>query len=161
LAQDRLRRRADGQVVVELKVPWHDGTAALVFGPTELLEKLAALIPRPEINLTLYHGILAPHARWRTRVVGYGRPGTEAAEAPTSADAGAPLNSGEPPRPRYWSWAALLARAFEVDVLACPRCGGRLRLLATIVDPAVIARVLVARAPSGPDPPLAPSASEA
>jgi hypothetical protein len=60
LAQDRLRFRGDGHVVVDLKHPWHDGTTALVFEPTELLEKLAALIPRPEINLTLYHGLLVP-----------------------------------------------------------------------------------------------------
>ena len=28
-------------------------------------------------------------------------------------------------------------RSFEIDVLACPECGGRLRLLATIEDPAI------------------------
>ena len=32
------------------------------FEPVEFLEKLAALTPRPEINLTLYHGVLAPRA---------------------------------------------------------------------------------------------------
>ena len=29
-----------------------------------------------------------------------------------------------------------------LDVLACPRCGGRLRLISLIDDPAVIERVL-------------------
>jgi len=29
-----------------------------------------------------------------------------------------------------------MRRAFDIDVLACPRCGGRLRLLGTIEDPA-------------------------
>lgn len=29
-------------------------------------------------------------------------------------------------------WADLMRRAFEVDVLACPRCGGRLRLVALL-----------------------------
>jgi hypothetical protein len=32
--------------------------------------------------------------------------------------------------PRHWAWAALLRRAFGLDVLACPRCGGRRRLIA-------------------------------
>ena len=45
-------------------------------------------------------------------------------------------------RPRYRSWAELMRRAFDTDVLACPRCGGRMILLATIEDPAVIARIL-------------------
>ena len=33
-------------------------------------------------------------------------------------------------------------RAFAIDVLACPRCGGRIRLIATIHDPAVIREIL-------------------
>jgi uncharacterized protein YbaR (Trm112 family) len=28
-----------------------------------------------------------------------------------------------------------MRRAFGIDVLACPRCGGRLRLIATVQDP--------------------------
>jgi hypothetical protein len=32
---------------------------------------------------------------------------------------------------RHWAWADLMRRAFDIDVLACPRCGGRLRLIAT------------------------------
>jgi hypothetical protein len=35
-----------------------------------------------------------------------------------------------------------MRRAFDTDVLACPRCGGRMILLATIEDPAVIHRIL-------------------
>jgi hypothetical protein len=35
-----------------------------------------------------------------------------------------------------------MRRAFEADVLACPRCGGRMMVLATIDDPAVIHRIL-------------------
>ena len=35
-----------------------------------------------------------------------------------------------------------MRRAFEADVLSCPRCGGRMTVLATIEDPAVIQRIL-------------------
>jgi hypothetical protein len=35
-----------------------------------------------------------------------------------------------------------MRRAFEADVLACPRCGGRMVVLATIDDAAVIQRIL-------------------
>ncbi len=43
-----------------------------------------------------------------------------------------------------------MERAFGLDVLACPRCGGRLRLLASISDPRVVERLLahLARAPA-------------
>ena len=47
------------------------------------------------------------------------------------------------PKPRpHTPWAALLQRTFEIDVLACPGCGGRLRLLATIEDPEVVRKIL-------------------
>ena len=55
-------------------------------------------------------------------------------------------------------------RSFATDVLACPRCGGRMRLVATIHDPAAIRRILAHLALSysgqspGPAPP-APSAA--
>ena len=33
-----------------------------VLSPQELIEKLAALVPPPRLNLVRYHGVLAPHA---------------------------------------------------------------------------------------------------
>jgi hypothetical protein len=76
---------------------------------------------------------------------------TEAAGAPVpSAEVSAvPDASGENgatciPR-RGWTWAQLMRRAFDVDVLACPVCGGRLRLIALIVDPRTIRAILDAR----------------
>ena len=42
---------------------------------------------------------------------------------------------------RAWALAALMHRAFAIDVLACPHCGGRLRLIATLHDPAVIRKL--------------------
>jgi uncharacterized protein YbaR (Trm112 family) len=50
--------------------------------------------------------------------------------------------------PRHWAWAALMRRAFDLDVLACPRCRGRLRLIATVEDPEAIRAILAARAGS-------------
>ncbi len=64
-------------------------------------------------------------------------------------------------RPRHVAWAELLRRTFGLDVLACPDCGGRLRLVATIADPRVIARILahlgLPLEPPGPVPPRQPS----
>jgi hypothetical protein len=39
-------------------------------------------------------------------------------------------------------WADLLRRVFEIDVLRCARCGGRLRFVAAIDDPEVVRRIL-------------------
>ena len=45
-------------------------------------------------------------------------------------------------RARGQCWAALMRRTLGFDVLACPRCGGRLRLIALIEEAAVIDRIL-------------------
>ena len=51
--------------------------------------------------------------------------------------------------------------SFDLDVLACPRCGGRLRLIATVVDPAVVGTILAhlaLRHPADSPGPATPSA---
>ncbi len=149
VAQDRLRLLADGRIVLTLKNAWADGTRYLVFEPLELLEKLAALTPRPRINLVLYHGVLAPHAGWRARVVAYGvTPVAVPVPASPSAKVSASDDTATTPNPRHWAWADLMRRAFDIDVLACPRCGGRMRLIATIEDPDAIRAILAALARS-------------
>jgi hypothetical protein len=44
-------------------------------------------------------------------------------------------------------WATLLRRSFEADVLACPSCGGRLRVLGEITDVTAVRLVLDSRWP--------------
>src|SRR2546426_7353627 len=53
-----------------------------------LLERLAALTPRPRINVVLYHGVLAPRAKWRAAAVAYGRADTTATQDDTAPIAG-------------------------------------------------------------------------
>jgi Putative transposase len=160
-AQERLRLRSDGRVALELKMAWRDGTRE-VFEPLELLERLAAMMPRPETNLLICHGLSAPRARWRERVVAYGRVAAEPTALAPPLVAG-PDGAGVTSKPRYWTWAAVMHRAFAIDVLACPHCGGRLRLIATLHHPAVIRKLLahLGMAPSGPSPGPAPPESGA
>ena len=40
------------------------------------------------------------------------------------------------------NWARGLKRVFGVEIEGCARCGGRLRIIASIEEPAVIARIL-------------------
>lgn len=190
-------------MLVTLKKAWRDGTTHLRFAPTTLLERLAALTPRPRINVLLYHGILAPRAAGRAAAVAYGRQDTAGAvanprcgigrsvaggkasegsrrhmtshpSAPFSSTPAADVSTGDPvrlerasssdgvPPPRRWSWAELLQRVFAVDVLACPRCGGRMRMIATLDDPAVVQHILTHLGIlGGPGPPPGPWSSRA
>jgi len=140
------RVAGDGQVVLQLRHQRADGTTHVVFDPVEFLGRLAVLVPRPRINLILYHGVLAPRAAWRSAVVrrqasGAGR------EAGVMASATEPAREADPEETaqrhaRGQGWASLMARTFGFDVLACPRCGGRLRLIALIEEATVIDRIL-------------------
>jgi hypothetical protein len=42
----------------------------------------------------------------------------------------------------YFPWAELLRRIFRFDILACPDCGGRLRLVSTLEHPPVVEKIL-------------------
>lgn len=75
-------------------------------------------------------------------------PGPESATRPKSCKQGLQL----PP--------ALMRRVFDIDVLACPRCGGPRRVIATVQDPVVV-RMFLAHLglPESPGPaPPAPAA---
>jgi hypothetical protein len=65
VAGERLQINAAGDVVVQLRRPWADGTTHLAFAPTAFLGRLAVLVPRPRVNLLLYHGVWAPRAACR------------------------------------------------------------------------------------------------
>ena len=43
---------------------------------------------------------------------------------------------------RYVDWALLMKRTFGFDVLRCPRCTRKMRVLATITHPVTIRRIL-------------------
>jgi hypothetical protein len=88
----------EGRVRLQLRHRWTDGTTHLEWDPVDFLGRLAVLVPRPRINLILYHGVLAPRAAWRAAVVQYtaSREGRDAAartsgplrgQAETPADA--------------------------------------------------------------------------
>jgi hypothetical protein len=205
LALDRLEAMADGRLAYRLKTRWRDGTTHVVMERHELLERLAPLIPPPRAHQVRYHGVLAPCASGRGRVVPF-REGHEAGfvegsgtqnnsltaevevassvrmtmgpdgrELGPAESAGDPTLLGPDRHPADWldatrrasgrreepvpqrrvAWADLLQRVFEVDALACPKCGGRMRVLSAITDPTVAARILRCLALPARAPPLA------
>ena len=40
------------------------------------------------------------------------------------------------------SWMQRLRRVFDIDLKSCPRCGGQVRVIAAIIEPALIAQIL-------------------
>jgi hypothetical protein len=68
IAPERLHLTPEGQVILDLRHRWADGTTYLMFEPQALLERLASLTPRPRINLLLYYGVLGARSAWRSRI---------------------------------------------------------------------------------------------
>jgi len=69
IAIDRLEALPDGRLAYRLKTRWRDGTTHVLMERHELLERLAPLIPPPRAHQVRYHGLLAPCASGRDRVV--------------------------------------------------------------------------------------------
>ena len=126
VCMERLSLREDGLYQYDFRRPWSDGSIGIVLEPMGLMERLAALVPIPRANLVRYHGVLAPAATWRSRVVprradDHGGCGHRRSEGPAA--------------PNRLAWAELLRRVFLVDVLRCAGCGGRREIVAEVTDP--------------------------
>jgi hypothetical protein len=107
LGQHRLQRLLDGRIAVALQREWTDGTTHLAFTPQELLERLATLVPRPRINLPLYHGILAPNAAWRRAIVP-AEPSTVTEKPRDDLESLQPIQPQRRARPKYRASADLM-----------------------------------------------------
>ncbi len=80
VAEDRLERLSDGNILYRFRHPRSNGATYAVFTPVEFLEKLAAIVPPPRSHLVKYHGILAPNHRRRAEVVPVKRPARPAGD---------------------------------------------------------------------------------
>lgn len=131
VALERLSFNHRGQVVYTLKKPYDDGTTAIVMSPMELMERLAALVPRPRVHLTRFSGVFAPHYKYRSLVV------------PKPPKACQPRTNDEPyPVKTRVTWARLLKRVFAIDVENCHLCGAKMKIVACIEDPPIIRKIL-------------------
>ena len=52
----------------QLKTPYRDGTTHVIFEPLDFIARLAALVPKPRVNLTRFHGVFAPNSKYRALV---------------------------------------------------------------------------------------------
>ena len=85
-------------------MPYSDGTTHVIFEPLDFIAKLAALVPKPRVNLTRFHGVFAPNSKYRVDVTpgkrGKGRARKE--------------NEDKTPEQRHqaMTWAQRLKRVF-------------------------------------------------
>jgi len=104
----------------------------------DFLAPLAALVPRPRVNLTRHHSVFAPKSAQRALVTkncrGTGRAESAKADARTQSERRAAMRR-----------AQRLKRAFGIDLETCTACGGTMRISACIEDPVVIKAICSAK----------------
>ena len=137
VSEKRLALTSQGRVRYELKTPYRDGTTHVIFEPLDFIAKLAALVPKPRINLTRFHGVLAPNSKHRINV-------TPAQRGKGSTYKQENSNKGKVPAGKYkeMTWSQRLKRVFNIDITICNRCAGEVKIIACIEDPAVIKKIL-------------------
>jgi hypothetical protein len=135
LAQQRPPRVAGDLVRITLKRAYADGTVAVEMGPLSLLCRLASSVPPPRFHTVKYAGVLAPASPWRSRIAPQPKLPPQAFESQESEFLLKPAGT-------YRAWAELLKRTFDIDVLECPNCHGRMKLLAMITAGKSIERYL-------------------
>ena len=133
----RLSLTRNGQVRYELKTPYNDGTTHVIFEALDFIAKLVALVPKPRVHLTRFHGVFAPHSKYRAWVTparrGQGKKGQAAQQQPDQTPA---------ERRASMTWAQRLKRVFNIDIETCSVCAGAVKIIASIEDPAVINKIL-------------------
>jgi hypothetical protein len=110
----------------------------VAFDPVDFVARLAALVPKPRINLTRYHGVLAPNHRWRGQITPAHR--GKGVKRIINTEARSPAE-----RHGTMTWAQRLKRVFNIDIEVCSRCGGSVKDIACIEDQDVIDNIITVR----------------
>ncbi|ODB89173.1 transposase [Candidatus Thiodiazotropha endoloripes] len=134
VSEKRLSLTASGNIRYQLKMPYSDGTTHVIFEPLVFIAKLAALVPKPTVNLTRFHGVFAPNSKYRVDVT------------PAKRGKGSKPHESDDktPQQRYKAitWAQCLKSVCNIDTTICEKCGGEAKIIANIEDQAVIDKIL-------------------
>ena len=137
VSEQRLSLTRNGMVRYQLKTPYHDGTTHVIFEPLDFISKLAALVPKPRVNLTRLHGVFAPNSKYRALVTPARRGKGRTVKIADAAEDKSPEE-----RRASMNWAQRLKRVFDIDVETCDQCGGAVKVIACIEDAVVIKKIL-------------------
>jgi hypothetical protein len=133
----RLSLTRHGKVRYELKTPYNDGTTHVLFEPLDFIARLVALVPKPRVNLTRFHGVFAPNSKYRARVTPAKRGKGKKIRTHDKKQDQTPAE-----RRASMTWAQRLKRVFNIDIETCSECGGAVKIIASIEDPVVIRKIL-------------------
>lgn len=126
---------------VRVLTPPHpqSGSRELLLDPLDWIHALATQIPDPALHLVRYYGAYANRSRNAPGRATFseieaGRASEERTKEEGTESHGHSVNRS--------SWARLLRKILEVDPLLCPRCWIEMKIVAVILDPAIVDQIL-------------------
>jgi hypothetical protein len=122
-----------GLVRDALKTPYSDGTTHVLFEQLDFIARLAALVPKPRVNLIR----LPRTVRTPQRPPGAGDEVRAGPRRKTPPEDNTPAE-----RRASTTWAQRLKRVFKIDIETCPACGGAMGIIACLENPVVIEKIL-------------------
>jgi hypothetical protein len=138
------------------------GDSTKIWNARDFIADATLFIPPSGIRLIHYYGLYSSRGRWRwldwEYVARHAPAGWKATHQGIPIDPSPlPSSASVPEASCRSAWAKLIAKVYEVDPLVCPRCTSRMRVLAVIIDPAEVNKILrhlvkTCRAPPGLDP---------
>ena len=139
LSLERMRwDGGDGEVLYTPKGKGGEEGAEEQVDALDFLARVIAHVPDPRLHLLRYFGHYSNVSR------GKRRKGSSVVLAASGASSGS--EAGEPTlaerQAARRAWARLIKRVYEVDPLVCAKCGGAMKVIAVILDPKVIRKIL-------------------
>ena len=122
ICDKQLTIQPDG-VLLERKRKRRDGTTHRGYTHDQLFDRLAFMVPPRYANLIRFHGVYAPNANLREDVV------PECMEPSSSVR---PPAEDDEVQDDYRAWAELKTHSFPADVMRCPLCRKRFKLVALV-----------------------------
>ncbi len=154
VSEKRLSLTSNGNIRYQLKTPYREslphersecfgyGTTHVIFEPLNFMARLTALVPKPRVNLTRFHGVFVgvphqPNSKCRALVTPAKRgKGNKREENCKTGDCESANSHAA------MTWAQRLKRVFNINITTCEECGGAVKIIASIEDPAVIKQIL-------------------
>lgn len=125
VAKERVTLTEHGEVRLQLKKAYTDGTTHYEFTTEQFIKRLIALIPPPRQNFIRYFGVFGARHKKRRQITSLAIPKKEKKK-----------------KIYRTPWADLLKRVFKYEVDYCDNCGTKLTLIASITSPRVCRKIL-------------------
>jgi len=109
----------------------------VIFEPVDFMARLAALVPKPRVNLIRFHGVFAPNSKHRVHITPAKR-----GKGSKSKSGQAWKNKTSAERHVAMTWMQRLKRVFNIDIETCEKCKGPVKIIACVEDPVAIEKIL-------------------